>query len=132
MQFTVIFLEATSLASDLVKPSIAALEALKSNPNPNPKLGAALFDKNINLNKESYIPKNENYDLQTDFIIEKEISEQNHTLKNLINKRMSDKSQDTFPEINRHRLLSSKKIIFTGMGSSYNAAQYGSLSLIHI
>ena len=83
--------------------------------------------KNINLNKESYIPKNENYDLQTDFIIEKEISEQNHTLKNLINKRMSDKSQDAFPEINRHRLLSSKKIIFTGMGSSYNAAQYGSL-----
>ena len=40
---------------------------------------------------------------------------------------MSDKSQDAFPEINRHRLLSSKKIIFTGMGSSYNAAQYGSL-----
>ena len=39
--------------------------------------------KNIYLNKESYIPKNENYDLQTDFIIEKEISEQNHTLKKI-------------------------------------------------
>ena len=29
--------------------SIAAIEALKSNPFPNPKVGAALFDKNMNL-----------------------------------------------------------------------------------
>ncbi len=34
--------------------TIAALEALKSNPFPNPKVGAALFDKNMNLKKKSY------------------------------------------------------------------------------
>jgi len=34
--------------------SIAAIEALKSNPYPNPKVGAALFDKNMNLKNKSY------------------------------------------------------------------------------
>ena len=34
--------------------TIAALEALKSNPFPNPKVGAALFDKNMNLKNKSY------------------------------------------------------------------------------
>ena len=34
--------------------SIAALEALKSNPNPNPKVGAALFDKNMNLKHKTH------------------------------------------------------------------------------
>ncbi len=34
--------------------SIAALEALKSNPNPNPKVGAALFDKNMKLKYKSH------------------------------------------------------------------------------
>ncbi len=34
--------------------SIAAIEALKSNPNPNPKVGAALFDKNMNLKNISH------------------------------------------------------------------------------
>ena len=33
---------------------IAALEALKSNPFPNPKVGSALFDKNMNLKNKSY------------------------------------------------------------------------------
>ena len=65
--------------------------------------------------------------MQTNFIIEKEISEQNGALKKIIKKRILDKPQEAFPEINRHRLLSSRKIIFTGMGSSYHAAQYGSL-----
>ena len=32
-----------------------------------------------------------------------------------------------FLKLPDYRLLSSEKIIFTGMGSSYNAAQYGSL-----
>ncbi len=34
--------------------TIAALEALKSNPFPNPKVGAALFDKNMKLKNKSY------------------------------------------------------------------------------
>ena len=34
--------------------TIAAIEALKSNPIPNPKVGAALFDKNMNLKNKSY------------------------------------------------------------------------------
>ncbi|RZP21154.1 MAG: hypothetical protein EVA29_03140 [Candidatus Actinomarinales bacterium] len=34
--------------------SIAALEALKSNPSPNPKVGAALFDKNMKLKNKSH------------------------------------------------------------------------------
>jgi len=34
--------------------TIAALEALKSNPFPNPKVGSALFDKNMNLKNKSY------------------------------------------------------------------------------
>ena len=34
--------------------TIAALEALKSNPFPNPKVGAALFDKHMNLKNKSY------------------------------------------------------------------------------
>ena len=34
--------------------AIAALEALKSNPFPNPKVGAALFDKNMKLKNKSY------------------------------------------------------------------------------
>lgn len=34
--------------------SIAAIEALKSNPFPNPKVGAALFDKNMNLKNKSH------------------------------------------------------------------------------
>ena len=34
--------------------SVAALEALKSNPNPNPKVGAALFDKNMKLKYKSH------------------------------------------------------------------------------
>ena len=34
--------------------TIAALEALKSNPFPNPKVGAALFDKNMNLKNKSF------------------------------------------------------------------------------
>jgi len=34
--------------------TIAALEALKSNPSPNPKVGAALFDKDMNLKNKSY------------------------------------------------------------------------------
>ena len=37
--------------------SIAAMEALKSNPNPNPKVGAALFDKNMKLKNKSYHKK---------------------------------------------------------------------------
>ena len=37
--------------------SIAAIEALKSNPNPNPKVGAALFDKNMTLKYKSYHTK---------------------------------------------------------------------------
>ena len=88
---------------------------------------AARVPKKINLRKESEIQTNQDENFQTDFIIEKEISEQNKTLKKLINKRMLDKAEESFPEINRHRLLSSKKIIFTGMGSSYNAALYASL-----
>jgi len=34
--------------------TVAALEALKSNPFPNPKVGAALFDKNMKLKNKSY------------------------------------------------------------------------------
>ena len=34
--------------------TIAAIEALKSNPFPNPKVGAALFDKNMNIKNKSY------------------------------------------------------------------------------
>ena len=37
--------------------SVAALEALKSNPNPNPKVGAALFDKNMKLKNKSHHAK---------------------------------------------------------------------------
>ena len=83
--------------------------------------------KNINLIKDTKDNNHEIKDLQTNFIIEKEISEQDIALKKLITKRILDKPQEAFPEINRHRLLSSRKIIFTGMGSSYHAAQYGSL-----
>ena len=79
------------------------------------KKKAARVPKKINLRKESEIQTNQDENFQTDFIIEKEISEQNKTLKKLINKRMLDKAEESFPEINRHRLLSSKKIIFTMM-----------------
>jgi len=37
--------------------SIAAVEALKSNPFPNPKVGTALFDKDMNLKHKSYHQK---------------------------------------------------------------------------
>ena len=87
----------------------------------------ATSPKNINLIKDKKDNNHEIKDLQTNFIIEKEISEQDITLKKLITKRILDKPQEAFPEINRHRLLSSRKIIFTGMGSSSHAAQYGSL-----
>ena len=42
--------------------SVAALEALKSNPNPNPKVGAALFDKNMKLKyKSHHVKKGEDH-----------------------------------------------------------------------
>ena len=42
--------------------SVAALEALKSNPNPNPKVGAALFDKNMKLkNKSHHVEKGKDH-----------------------------------------------------------------------
>ena len=42
--------------------SVAALEALKSNPNPNPKVGAALFDKNMKLkNKSHHVKKGKDH-----------------------------------------------------------------------
>ena len=37
--------------------SIAAIEALKSNPNPNPRVGAALFDVNGNLKAKTHHKK---------------------------------------------------------------------------
>ncbi|MDG2101675.1 MAG: glutamine--fructose-6-phosphate transaminase (isomerizing) [Dehalococcoidia bacterium] len=81
--------------------------------------------------KENKEDKENNFlnqtELQTHFIMEKEISEQNQVLKKIIDKRIFSNSKDSFPEINKHKLLNTSKFIFTGMGSSYNAAQYGSL-----
>ena len=105
---------------DLVIISNNSLKIIDQNNLPT-------FPKNINLIKDNNDNSHEFKDLQTNFIIEKEISEQNGALKKIIKKRILDKPQEAFPEINRHRLLSSRKIIFTGMGSSYHAAQYGSL-----
>ncbi len=61
------------------------------------------------------------------FLIEKEIVEQKEILKNLINFRILHNKNTAFPEIDKNILLESKKIIFTGMGSSHNAALFGSL-----
>ncbi len=105
---------------DLVIISNNSLKIIDQNNLPT-------FPKNINLIKDNNDNSDEFKDLQTNFIIEKEISEQNSALKKIIAKRILDKPQEAFPEINRHRLLTSRKIIFTGMGSSYHAAQYGSL-----
>ena len=86
-----------------------------------------------NYPKEVYLKENQESivinqnKLQTNFIIEKEIFEQNQVLKKIIDKRIFSDSKDSFPEINKHKLLNSSKFIFTGMGSSYNAAHYGSL-----
>tara|TARA_B110000116_G_scaffold184558_1_gene159968 strand:+ start:2298 stop:4154 length:1857 start_codon:yes stop_codon:yes gene_type:complete len=91
----------------------------KSNISRKPK------EIYLKENKENtFINQN---DLQTNFIIEKEISEQNQVLKKIIDTRIFSDSKDSFPEINKHKLLNSSKFIFTGMGSSYNAAHYGSL-----
>ena len=116
------FCDSVSFTSkdDLVIISNNSLKIIDQNNLPT-------FPKNINLIKDSNDNSHEFKDLQTNFIIEKEISEQNGALKKIIKKRILDKPQEAFPEINRHRLLSSRKIIFTGMGSSYHAAQYGSL-----
>ena len=116
------FCDSVSFTSkdDLVIISNNSLKIIDQNNLPT-------FPKNINLIKENNDNSHEFKDLQTNFIIEKEISEQNGALKKIIKKRILDKPQEAFPEINRHRLLSSRKIIFTGMGSSYHAAQYGSL-----
>ena len=116
------FCDSVSFTSkdDLVIISNNSLKIIDQNNLPT-------FPKNINLIKDNNDNSHEFKDLQTNFIIEKEISEQNGALKKIIKKRILDKPQEAFPEINRHRLLSSRKIIFTGMGSSYHAAQYGSL-----
>ena len=116
------FCDSVSFTSkdDLVIMSNNSLKIIDQNNLPT-------FPKNINLIKDNNDNSHEFKDLQTNFIIEKEISEQNGALKKIIKKRILDKPQEAFPEINRHRLLSSRKIIFTGMGSSYHAAQYGSL-----
>ena len=116
------FCDSVSFTSkdDLVIISNNSLKIIDQNNLPT-------FPKNINLIKDNTDNSHEFKDLQTNFIIEKEISEQNGALKKIIKKRILDKPQEAFPEINRHRLLSSRKIIFTGMGSSYHAAQYGSL-----
>ena len=116
------FCDSVSFTSkdDLVIISNNSLKIIDQNNLPT-------FPKNINLIKDNNDNSDEFKDLQTNFIIEKEISEQNSALKKIIAKRILDKPHDAFPEINRHRLLSSRKIIFTGMGSSYHAAQYGSL-----
>ena len=117
-----IFCDSVSFTSkdDLVIISNNTLKIIDQNNLPT-------SPKNINLIKDTKDNNHEIKDLQTNFIIEKEISEQDIALKKLITKRILDKPQEAFPEINRHRLLSSRKIIFTGMGSSYHAAQYGSL-----
>ena len=116
------FCDSVSFTSkdDLVIISNNTLKIIDQNNLPT-------SPKNINLIKDTKDNNHEIKDLQTNFIIEKEISEQDIALKKLITKRILDKPQEAFPEINRHRLLSSRKIIFTGMGSSYHAAQYGSL-----
>ena len=116
------FCDSVSFTSkdDLVIISNNTLKIIDQNNLPT-------SPKNINLIKDTKDNNHEIKDLQTNFIIEKEISEQDIALKKLITKRILDKPQAAFPEINRHRLLSSRKIIFTGMGSSYHAAQYGSL-----
>tara|TARA_B110000438_G_scaffold150183_1_gene144406 strand:+ start:1304 stop:3160 length:1857 start_codon:yes stop_codon:yes gene_type:complete len=91
----------------------------KSNISRQPK------EFYLKENKEKiFLNQNE---LQTNFIIEKEILEQNKILKKIINKRIFSDSKDSFPELNKHKLLNSRKFIFAGMGSSYNAAEYGSL-----
>ena len=81
----------------------------------------------VSVSKKRKVLKDLKGAFETDFILEKEIFEQNITLSNLINKRIFQDIEDKFPEINKHKLLSSRKFIFTGMGSSYNAAHYGSL-----
>ena len=83
--------------------------------------------KEIYLTKKNESNVFEHNDFQTNFIIEKEISEQNQVLKKIINKRIFTDHKNSFPEINKYKLLNSNKFIFTGMGSSFNAAQYGSL-----
>ena len=77
-----------------------------------------------NMDKEKSLV---NYNLKTNFMIEKEIFEQKEILKNLIEKRIINYPKFTFPEIDKNLLLSTKKFIFTGMGSSYNSALFGSL-----
>ena len=77
-----------------------------------------------NMDKEKSLV---NYNLKTDFMIEKEIFEQKEILKNLIEKRIINYPKFTFPEIDKNLLLRTKKFIFTGMGSSYNSALFGSL-----
>ena len=77
-----------------------------------------------NMDKEKSLV---NYNLKTNFMIEKEIFEQKEILKNLIEKRIINYPKFTFPEIDKNLLLNTKKFIFTGMGSSYNSALFGSL-----
>lgn len=85
----------------------------------NPQLLS--FDTYIKVN--SYLDN----DLKTKFLIEKEISEQKGILKNLIDSKILGNSKFSFSKKSQDKLLKSKKIIFTGMGSSYNAALYSSL-----
>ena len=100
------FCDSVSFTSkdDLVIISNNTLKIIDQNNLPT-------SPKNINLIKDTKDNNHEIKDLQTNFIIEKEISEQDIALKKLITKRILDKPQEAFPEINRHRLLSSRKII---------------------
>ena len=45
----------------------------------------------------------------------------------MINQRIIENSKNTFPEIDNKKITNSNKFIFTGMGSSYNSALFGSL-----
>jgi len=90
-------------------------------------LNSSRIPKKINVSKKPEVQKDLNGNYETNFILEKEIFEQNTILSNLINKRIFQNIEDKFPEINKHKLLNSRKFIFSGMGSSYNAAHYGSL-----
>jgi glucosamine--fructose-6-phosphate aminotransferase (isomerizing) len=76
------------------------------------------------INKKQILEK---FNYKTKFIIEKEILEQKEILTNLINQRIIENSKNTFPEIDNKKITNSNKFIFTGMGSSYNSALFGSL-----
>ena len=106
--------------NEIITISNESLEITDINSQKvNPKLLSFETYNNVN----SYLDNN----LKTNFLIEKEISEQKGILKNLIDSKILGNSKLSFSKKSQDKLLKSKKIIFTGMGSSYNAALYSSL-----